>query len=67
VRGYVEEEPGGGFLITETDAGRVFQVDAAGTTVWEYIDRYDADNVLEMTGARAYPASYFTVGDWSCG
>lgn len=66
VRGYLQEQPGGDLLITEADAGRILQVDAAGTTVWEYINRYDAAHVLEMTGARAYPASYFSVADWSC-
>ncbi len=65
-RGYYQAQPGGGFLITEPEAGRVLQTDAAGRTVWEYINRYDDDHVLEMTGARAYPASYFTVTDWSC-
>lgn len=65
-RGYLQEQPQGGLLVTEPEAGRVLQVDASGTTVWEYINRYDAANVLEMTGARVYPASYFSVTDWSC-
>ena len=53
-------------MITEFDGGRAFEVDAKGHTVWEYINRYDDNFVLEMTSARLYPRSYFTVGDWSC-
>ncbi|HQU67137.1 MAG TPA: arylsulfotransferase family protein [Albidovulum sp.] len=66
VRGYIQPLPDGGFLITEPDAGRALQIDGEGRTVWEYINRFDADRVLEMTGARVFPAGYFTVKDWSC-
>ncbi len=65
-RGYIQEQPAGGFPIAEPEAGRVLQVDAKGDTVWEYINRFDADHVLEMNNARAFPAAYFTVTDWSC-
>ena len=65
-RGYFQEQPEGGFLIAEPEAGRVLQVDAKGDTVWEYINRFDAEHVLEMNNARAFPAGYFTVTDWSC-
>lgn len=65
-RGYQQPLPDGGFLITEPEAGRVVQVDAAGRTVWEYINRYDEGRVLEMTGARVFPAGYFSVRDWAC-
>ena len=34
-RGKVDPRPGGGLLITEFDGGRVFEVDAAGRTIWE--------------------------------
>jgi len=66
VRGKLDPRPGGGVLITEFDAGRAFEVAADGTLLWEYINRYDEDRVLELTEARAYPADYFTVDDWSC-
>ncbi len=66
VRGTVQPLAGGGMMIGETHAGRAFQVDASGKTVWEYINRYDEGHVLELTGARVFPASYFTVKDWSC-
>ncbi len=66
IRGKQQPLAGGGFLITEFEGGRVFEVDAKGRIVWEYINRYDADQVLEVTEGRLYPSSYFTVKDWSC-
>lgn len=66
VRGKHELTPRGGLLITEFEGGRVFETDSSGRTVWEYVNRYDADEVAEITEARIYPADYFTVSDWSC-
>jgi hypothetical protein len=66
VRGKVELTDGGGLLITEFEGGRVFETDAGGTIVWEYINRYNEEEVAEITEARVYPVSYFTVEDWSC-
>lgn len=65
-RGYSQPLPDGGFLITEPYGGRAFQTDAKRQVVWEYINRYDDARVLEMTSAEVYPASYFSVKDWSC-
>ena len=67
VRGKVELTPRGGLLVTEFEGGRVFETDAEGNLVWEYINRYSAEEVAEVTEARAYPAGYFDVADWSCG
>ena len=66
IRGKHDLTPEGGILITEFEAGRAFEVDAQGRVVWEYVNRYDDEQVLEMTEARLYPSSYFTVDDWSC-
>jgi hypothetical protein len=66
IRGKLELTPGGGLLITEFEGGRVFETDAAGRVIWEYINRYSSDEVAEITEARLYPASYFSVSDWSC-
>lgn len=65
-RGKVDATPGGGLIVTEFDGGRVFEVDAGGRLAWEFINRYDDDEVSEITEARVYPAGYFTVTDWSC-
>lgn len=66
IRGKHEPTPEGGFLITEFEGGRVFEVDAEGRIVWEYVNRYDDEQVLEITGARLYPPSYFSEQDWTC-
>ena len=65
-RGKLELTPNGGLLITEFEAGRVFEVDASGNTIWEYINRYSDDEVAEITEARVYPESYFRVSSWLC-
>jgi hypothetical protein len=66
IRGKVELRPGGGLLISEFEAGRTFETNADGSTVWEFINRYDDDEVVEITGARLYPSDYFDVPSWSC-
>ena len=66
IRGKHEVTERGGLLITEFEGGRVLETDAAGRTIWLYINRYDADEVAEITEARIYPADYFAVSDWSC-
>ena len=66
VRGKHDPTPEGGFIITEHEAGRVFEVDAQGEVVWEFINRYDAEQVLEVNDARLYASAYFTVNDWGC-
>jgi hypothetical protein len=66
IRGKVDLTDDGGFLITEFEAGRVFEVDEDGAIVWEYINRYDEENVAEITEARLYRGGYFKVADWVC-
>lgn len=66
IQGKLELAPGGGLLITEFEGGRVFETDSSGDIIWEYINRYDSDEVAEITEARVYPAKYFNVSDWSC-
>jgi len=66
IRGKHELTSRGGLLITEFDGGRVFETDRNGRIVWQFINRYDEDEVAEITGARIYPPEYFEVQDWSC-
>jgi hypothetical protein len=67
IRGKQQATARGGFLVTEFEAGRAFETDASGKIVWEYINRYDADRIAELTEARIYPSGYFDVEDWHCG
>jgi len=64
IRGQHELLEDGGMLVTEFDAGRVFQVDQAGNRVWEYVNAFDDEFVGEVTNAELYGADYFTV-DWN--
>lgn len=66
LRGKVELLPNDGLLITEFDGGRVFETDASGNIIWEYVNRYSRDEVAEITEARVYPVSYFRVSSCSC-
>lgn len=65
IRGKHDPMPNGG-LVTEFEAGRVFQYDDSGRIVWEYINRHDAQRVGEVSEARIYDAGYFTVDGWDC-
>jgi hypothetical protein len=66
IRGKHQRLANGDLLITESEAGRVFEIDGAGEIVWEYINRYDDEKVAIVFGATRYPEDYFTVTDWSC-
>ena len=66
VRGKHDITRKNGFLITEFEGGRVFEVDAEGHIIWEYINRYSEEEVAEITEARVYPRNYFSVSDWTC-
>jgi hypothetical protein len=57
-RGKADALDNGNFLITESGAGRVFEVTPDGAIVWSFIHRYDADRVLFVNGASRYPESY---------
>ncbi len=56
----------GHWLIVEHYAGRVFEIDQAGTIVWEFINGYDTDRVARISGAKRYAAGYLKNIDWSC-
>ena len=51
----------GNVLITDTDAGRIFEITPAGDIVWSYINRYDKDEVYKISGGWRYPAHYATI------
>jgi len=41
--------PNGNILITESLAGRIFEINSQGEIVWSYINRYDEDEVFRIT------------------
>ena len=67
VRGQHELLDGGEILITEFDAGRVLQVDAAGGTVWEYVNRFDDAHVGEISNSQLFMPGYFGAEMGRCG
>ncbi|MGD2071374.1 MAG: arylsulfotransferase family protein, partial [Gemmatimonadota bacterium] len=56
----------GNVLITEHEAGRVFEIDPSREVVWEYVDRYGPDEVAEITQAVRYPEGYLERESWTC-
>ena len=58
--------PNGNRLITESTAGRIFEVDANGEIVWEHVTQFDDTYSGLIEGAIRYDTDYFSIKDWSC-
>lgn len=58
--------PNGNVLITEPEGGRVIEVSPAGSIVWEYVNRYNATTVADLSVATRYAPDFFDVTTWSC-
>lgn len=57
----------GNMLLTETESGRVVEVDSAGRTVWEWVHQpYSESRVPEVTQASRRDLSPETVASWPC-
>ncbi len=57
----------GNRLITEAIAGRVFEIDRQGNTVWEWFhEPYDEGLVAEVLEGSRYPYSEADVAGWAC-
>ncbi len=61
-RGKHQRLDNGNLLITETDAGRAFEVTPSGDIVWQYVNRHDSGEVGWLMSATRYPASYASIG-----
>jgi hypothetical protein len=48
----------GNILVTESNEGRVFEVDADGNVVWSYVNRWTDGPVGIVTHASRYPGDY---------
>jgi len=66
VRGKSQNLQNGNLLIVEALAGRVFEVAPDGILVWEFINRFDEDEVARISDAVRYSPDYFQVESWSC-
>jgi hypothetical protein len=51
----------GNILIASADGGRAFEVNRAGETVWEYINRWSDKKVAVITEAQRVPEDYFDL------
>lgn len=65
-RGKHQMLPNGNILITETDAGRVFEVTSGGEVVWSLVNAYDEDEVGWLMGATRYPPEFAAIGRIHC-
>lgn len=50
--------PNGNILITESEAGRAFEIAPSGSVVWSYVNRWDDESAALIGRAVRYPASY---------
>lgn len=50
VCGSLDPLPGGGWLVTETTAGRAFQLDESGRVVWEFRTPFRGEGPEGATG-----------------
>ena len=66
IRGKHQVLNNGNILITEFTGGRAFEVNSSGDIVWEFVNRFDEDEIAEVADAIRYPEDYFTVDDWAC-
>ncbi len=57
--GEKQQLPNGDLLISESNRGRAFEVDAQGTVVWSYVNRWKDGSVGQIAQATRYPAGYF--------
>ena len=64
--GSAQALPIGNWLVAESMAGRVFEIDAEGEIVWEYILPYDDIHGSIIESALRYDRDYFRDVDWTC-
>jgi hypothetical protein len=66
VMGKHQDLDNGNLLIAQSEGGRVFEIADNGEIVWEYINRYDEDNVAVIQQADRYPLEYARLDDGDC-
>lgn len=50
--------PNGNLLMTESDQGRLLEVDASGDVVWEYVDMWSDTEAVGVPRAQRYPPGF---------
>lgn len=67
LRGKWQQLRNGNLLLTESQAGRVVEVNPDGETVWEWVHRPVKDSrVPSVTKAQRYPLTPSDVASWPC-
>jgi hypothetical protein len=66
IRGKHQHLDNGNILIVEPSAGRAFEVERAGTLVWDYQNRFDEDRNLLVSDAIWLPKDFFKPGALQC-
>ena len=66
-RGQHKQLYNGNLLITESERGRVFEVDSNGEMVWEYNNIYDDTRNGVVTRGMLLPDDFFNQGALHCG
>jgi hypothetical protein len=66
IMGKHQRLPNGNVLITESQAGRAFEVAESGEIVWEYVNRWDEDEVAWISEATRYPEEYAAFAEEPC-
>lgn len=62
-----QQLPGGNLLLTESQTGRIIEVDADGRALWEWIARpYDGASVPEVSEGTRYELSRREIASWPC-
>ena len=65
-RGKQQVLANGHLLVTESERGRVFEVDADGRLLWERQSVHDAAHNAILTSAERFPADFFEPGAFDC-
>jgi Arylsulfotransferase (ASST) len=55
--------PNGNILITESEAGRAFEVTVDGEIVWSFVNRWDEESVALISRATRYPEGYMASAE----
>ncbi|WOH39210.1 arylsulfotransferase family protein [Thalassotalea fonticola] len=66
IMGTHQQLENGNILITESRAGRVFEITADGEIVWDFVLPYDEEYASLIESSERISNDFFTVQDWNC-